>query len=248
MRSHVLACVFLAVGLFAAVVPMPVLADPLQVFGVDVYLLSPPSCAPGGTSREVHAHASPFEPDASLAEIITELARQTREAGANTLHSIRIVSAVPFRGAEARGMAMTCRANAAPANGLAALVATSRSVDAFAIKPADPLGPVRTLANAQLTEIASLGADDLAKLKALVLQMSRSTVGPDIKSTCPFIPDFGFRFRGDEHGDQDVWLVVSAGRGCDASVVLRRDDDWRKTPSTNLSAEMVSQLKAFAKR
>ena len=81
---------------------VPPSADSIKIFGVDVYLLEHPSCS--GSSREVLANASPFEKEARLADIITELARRTREAGANTLHSIRICPQRPITAPKQSGL------------------------------------------------------------------------------------------------------------------------------------------------
>ena len=156
----------------------PSFADSIKIFGVDVYLLEHPSCS--GSSREVLAKASPFEKEARLADIITELARRTREAGANTLHSIRILSAAPYHGAEAIGIAVTCAITPDPPADLIALVAESRGAEAFAIRPTDPLGPERTLGKAEMELIRRLSEAELGTLKALIASGRQTQPGPTI--------------------------------------------------------------------
>jgi hypothetical protein len=222
----------------------PALADPIIIFGVAVYIVEGPPCPGGDPGRDVRAQVSPFEEQAQLSEIVLELARGAREAGANTLHSIRVVSAAPYRGAEAVGVAATCppQSNAVP--DIQALVAGSRTAEAFEVRATDALGPGRTLANAQLTPIRKLADAEVTTLKMLIAREGDAKSGASVLSSCPFIPDLGFRLGG----DGTLWWLVSYAPGCEAAVLMLPDADWRRQPRATLSPAAVSQVRTLAKR
>ena len=243
MRSIVFTAGTLS-AITAIVAAATVSADPIQIFGVDVYIIAPPDCAKGALARDVHGQAGPFEREAQLSDIVTELARRSREVGANTLYSIRIVSAAPFRGAEAVGIAATCPVTSRIVSDLLATVAGSPSADVFAIRPRQPVGPERTLKTSDLTQITSLGSNNLAKLKDIITRSEQARPEHVIVSSCPFIPDIGFRLGA----EQNVWWLVSRGRGCDASVLIKADDDWRKARATPLAPEVVAEVDQFTKK
>lgn len=218
-------------------------ADPITLFGVDVYVTSPPVCAPNTRTFEVRAKVNPFEAEAQLSELVTALAIRVREAGGNTLHSIRIISAEPFRGAEGAGSGATCD-RAAIKSDLLTAVMESAAADAFAVHPRDPLGPDRTLKSADLTPLATLSGDDLKAIKTLVSRSRQARSDTAVVPSCPFVPNIGVRFGP----PGEIWWPVSLGQGCNESVLMNADDDWRKQQAVPLDEAAASEISRLTRK
>lgn len=215
----------------------------LNVYGVAVHLFATPNCKPPVSEWSVSVKVAPFEERANLSEVVSELARRSLDLGANTLHGIRILSAVPFRGTEAAGIASTCAASDGAPSGLLGDVAGSRTAEAHVFGASHKLGPERTIAGAEPKRIATLTEEKAAHLRRLIVQLQTYDVGPAIIGSCPFIPDLGFRLVG----GAEVWWLVSFGRGCDAAVLIRRDGDWRRAKTVELTADAVARLRDLSR-
>ncbi len=222
---------------------IPALSDPIKIFGVDVYVTQPPTCAPITRTFEVRAKVNPFEMEAQVSEIVTALASRVREGGGNVLHSIRVISAEPFQGAEAAGTGAVCQTpNVKP--DLLAAVTVSRGADILSIRPRDPLGPNRTLENAEVSRLTTLSDTDLKKVKGLVAQSQQALSDLAILRSCPFIPNIGFRFEGNIR----AWWLVSVGQGCDGAVLMSADDDWRHERAAPLTEAAMSEILRIRRR
>lgn len=226
------------------VTTMSIADEFLKVYGVTVYLGPAPKCQVSDFSREVRTRVAPFEQSAPLGEIIGELALLARAQGANILHSIHILSAAAYQGADVAGVAVRCdEANLAQTTApftldkeLAAAVKAATSAVVYALPDAASLGPDRSIDRSRLVMIRELNAAATEQLRNLIVSLDAPS-GP-IKS-CPFVPSIAFKFTA--LGTEAWWLVSN---DCEAAILARRTDSWRGIPQLDLKADV---LRAFQK-
>lgn len=229
-----------------------VVAEPVKVFNVEVFVVDTPECRNKETGREVRARVSPFEEKVPLEEIVGELARRTAELGADTLHSIRVLSVIPFRGAEVTGIAIRCVKDASPPqNGalvpplneaLVAIVKTAKTARVFNFPDSALLGPDRSADRVTLVAAGEIGGAALERLRALIFSPEGFDLTPGLAKSCPFVPNIGFQFAD---GREEAWWLVSYR--CETAMLARRTDDWRKVPAINLKPETVKAFQQLAR-
>jgi hypothetical protein len=229
---------------------MSIADDFYRVYGVNVYLGGAPECQVKDFSREVRARVAPFEQAAPLGEIVGELARLAAEQGANMLHSIRILSAVPNQGADVAGVAARCTDKASPQpnalpgldNELVAAVKTAPSVVAYALPDAGAVGLDRSVDQSKLVTIRELDGTALDRLRNLILSAGSFDLTPGLAKPCPFIPNIGFKFAA---AGTEAWWLVSYS--CETAILARRSDRWPRVPPLNLKAESLQAFQQLAK-
>jgi hypothetical protein len=213
----------------------------LTVYGVNVYLSQAPECQTKDSSREVRANVAPFEAAVPLGEIVGELARLAAEQGADTLHSIRLLSVVPHQGADVTGIATRCkglpssRPDALPAlnNELVAVVKSASSVIAYALPDAGAVGLDRSVDQSRLLQIRELDATALDRLRQFIFSPDSFLATAGLAKSCPFVPGVGFKFAA---AKAEAWWLVSYE--CETAMLARGNDDWRKIPPLNLRSEV----------
>ncbi|MER9941472.1 hypothetical protein NKJ70_05905 [Mesorhizobium sp. M0092] len=167
-----------------------------------------------------------------MQEIIRELARQARIALPQeskdlvSLHSIRIIEAIPFRQLRATASALHCKIENPSATEEEMLrVERSRSASAYAISGVSVDSDERTLAAATKTKIGDLGdGPDLARVKAAVVRALTRAEAPT--KSCAFIADFGIKF------EESSWFLISGT--CSTGMLVRDNDDWRRVKQYQL--------------
>jgi hypothetical protein len=249
-RQVLLATIVAASPVFFPFASKSIADDFYRVYGVNVYLGNPPECRGKELGSEVRAKVAPFEQAAPLGEIVGELARLAAEQGANTLHSIRILSAVPYQGADVAGVAVRCSDQASPQpnvalaldNELVAAVKGATNVVAYALPDAGSLGPDRTIEQSKLVAIRELDGTALDRLRALILSADSFDLTQGLAKSCPFIPSIGFKFAAP--GTEGWWLV---SYNCETAMLARRNDRWPRIPPLNLKPDSLKAFQQLAK-
>ncbi|WP_128932104.1 hypothetical protein [Bradyrhizobium zhanjiangense] len=232
---------------FTPVATMSIANESIKVYGVNVYLGPDPKCEVSNFNREIRTRVAPFEQSASLGEIIGELALLARAQGANMLHSIRVLSAVPYQGADVAGVAVRCEdADSAQATTLptrdkelAVVVKAATGAVVYALPDAADLGPERSIDHSRLVMIRELDAAATEQLRNLIASADPTT-GP-VKS-CPFAPSIAFKFTA--LGTEAWWLV---SYNCETAILARRNDNWRGIQPLNLKADVLAAFQNLAK-
>jgi hypothetical protein len=170
-----------------------------------------------------------------LGDVVTELARRAAQAGATVLHSIRLLSVVPFEGAQVTGVAAACSdRGVGPFNAtLVRAFYEAKAARSFFFPQSGSFGPIRSVENTEKVPGKELAGDAFDKLRTLTL----SSVNYDdlrVRKSCPFEPSIGFQFLG---SDIEVWWLVS--HFCETGMLVFKTDDWRKSPLVNLRPEAL---------
>jgi hypothetical protein len=249
-RQRVFAAALVAAGYVFLSATTSVADEFYKVYGVNVYLGAAPECLARDFSREVRARVAPFEQAAPLGEIVGELARLAAEQGANMLHSIRILSAVPNQGADVAGVAARCTDKASPQpnalpgldNELVATVKTATGVVVYALPDAGAAGLDRSVDQSKLVPIRELDGTALDRLRNLVLSADSYDRTQGLAKSCPFIPNIGFKFAA--AGNEAWWLVSYS---CETAILARRSDRWPRVPPLNLKPESLKAFQQFAR-
>lgn len=215
----------------------------VRIFNVDVYLDREPQCTLG-QKTPIKASVSPFQAQAGLGDIITELARKGAEAGGQLIYAIKLTSFVPYQGAIATAIASSCTsADFFPKSSqLVPLLdvmkaATSVRAYAFNVKPTDPTQSVAAAKPAQLRlkEDASLD-----QLRGLILSPENFDLTTGLRKSCPFIPSFGFEMSAK---DNAVWWLISVS--CNTAELVLPNTEWRRADALNLSPGAVARFRAL---
>jgi hypothetical protein len=248
-QQRILVATLVAVVQSCLFATMTIADEVYRVYGVNVYFGSPPECPMKDFSREVRTTVAPFEQAAPIGEIIGELARLAAEQGANTLHSIRILSAAPYRGADVAAVAVRCAGTFPPQpDGLPALdnvllsaVKAAMSAVAYAFPDAGTVGPDRSVDQARLNVSRELDRTAVERLHSLILSPDSFDLTKGLAKSCPFIPNIGFRFGT---ADAEVWWLVSFD--CETGMLARRNDRWQRIPPLNLKPDALKAFRQLA--
>jgi hypothetical protein len=224
-------------------------ANSIKVFGVDVYVVGPAPSNCRELMPPLRAQVGSFQPEASLEEIVAELARLTLERGGNTLHSVRVLNPSE-RGFSMQVAGVAARCDGTPPTGeasrfdskLVAIVRAASSARAFSFPDSGRFGPERSVKSARLFQRAELLSAQINGLRELLLSENSYELA-GLAVSCPFEPAFGFQFVA---AAAEAWWLVSTV--CTTATLVSAEANWmRSGPIAPVRKGAMQQVMATAR-